>query len=217
MPAASIFRIVHHEKPFLLIEKLKPFLSQRAKSSDLEDFHGFIGRQLGESLWPVHRLDREVLGLMLFARSKEFCEELTGQFRSRKVRKSYSAWVSGRPPKAKDRLVHYLKKNEKTNYTSVFPRPTPGAKEAVLSYEVQEERGDKTRLRIDLETGRSHQIRAQLAKIGCPILGDSRYGKSLKEAFATMPIQLKSCRLGFYLYGGSYFEWNLPPIEILEK
>jgi 23S rRNA pseudouridine1911/1915/1917 synthase len=202
---------------FLLIEKLKPFLSQRSSASDREDFHEFIARQLNEPLWPVHRLDREVLGLMVFARSKSFCEELSHQFRDRRVKKSYSAWVHGRPLKSRDRLQHYLKKNEKTNYTSVFPRPTPGAKEAILSYEVMEEVQGLARLRVDLETGRSHQIRAQLAKISCPILGDTRYGKNSKEAFAGFPIHLKSCRLGFFLSSKNYFEWNLSPLEIFKN
>lgn len=214
--SAPVFRIIYEDKDILLIEKKKAFISQRGDEGSREGLYEFVGRQLGMELWPVHRLDREVLGLMIFGKSSKVSDFLSGQFRNRKVRKSYSAWVQGRPPEKSGRLVHYLKKNEKTNYTTVFPKPTPGAKEARLTYTLQESAGKFSRLEIDLETGRSHQIRVQLLKIGCPIVGDHRYAKTLKNEIKETSIQLKSVRLGVqHPANGHFMEWKLAPLEPL--
>lgn len=213
---SAIFEPIFQDQDILLIEKKKAFISQRGDQGEKEGLYEFISRHLGFELFPVHRLDREVLGLMIFGRNRKSAEALSEQFRMRLVRKSYSCWVYGRPPKESDRLVHYLKKNPKTNYTTVFPRPTEGAKQAVLSYFVDQYAQKSTRLEVHLETGRSHQIRAQLSKIGCPILGDTRYAKR-REPEEKIPIQLKSVRLGFFHPRlDQFMEWKLAPLRSIE-
>jgi len=199
---SNIFNILFQDDDILVVEKLQPFLSQRSDEGGSEAFFEFIGRSLGKKVYPVHRLDRDVLGVMVFTYSAEACEELSKQFRERNIEKAYRAWVVGSPWPAKAELQHYLLKNKKNNHVTVYTRPTPGAKEARLDYEVLQTDGQKSLLKIDLHTGRTHQIRAQLAKIGHPIIGDSRYShrkaKAHKqESYLNTPIQLRSVQLVF--------------------
>jgi 23S rRNA pseudouridine1911/1915/1917 synthase len=192
---SQIFSIVFEDSELLVIEKLVPFLSQKGDEGDAEGLYEFISRQRNETILPVHRLDRDVLGLMIFAKTKSAADAISDQFRSRSVRKGYEAYVKGRVFKDSDTLVHYLKKNPKNNYVTVFPNPTEGAKKAELSYVVLERADKRTRLFIWLKTGRSHQIRAQLAKIGHPIIGDSKYSKEKMDPNESPSIQLRSCYL----------------------
>jgi len=173
----QIFKIVFEDADLLVIEKLAAFNSQRADRGEKEGLNDFIERALQRKVFPVHRLDREVLGLMIFALNRSAGEDLSKQFKERQVIKVYQAEVWGRVAEEKKTLVHFLKKNEKTNYVTVFPRETPGAKRAELSYHRVGCGAETTDLLVHLKTGRPHQIRAQLAKMGHPIVGDTRYGK----------------------------------------
>ncbi|MBN8554283.1 MAG: RluA family pseudouridine synthase [Deltaproteobacteria bacterium] len=194
----QIFRIVFEDESLLIIEKQQPFLSQRADRGQGEGLDEFVSRQLGIKIFPVHRLDREVLGLMIYARSSKIAEALSLIFKNREIKKVYEAVVRGKVSKDQDTLVHYLKKNQKTNYVTVFTKPTPEAKRAELTYQVIDRDSSSTRLLISLKTGRSHQIRVQLAKIGHPILGDFRYGKKNSDDESTEDsIHLRSVFLSF--------------------
>jgi len=211
---SEIFRVVFEDSELLVIEKLSAFLSQRSDKGEHEALPEFISRVRGEVIHPVHRLDREVLGLMVFAKNAKAAKVISDQFRTREVEKGYEAKVSGRVSKDSETLVHYLKKNPKTNHVTVFPRPTEGAKRAELVYEVLERGADWTRLFIRLKTGRSHQIRAQLAKIGHPIIGDSRYWRSREPDPELQPfsIQLRSVMLGLRHPGTKEFlRWEAGP------
>lgn len=126
----------------------------------------------------IHRLDRPVQGIILFAKTSKGAARLSEQFREHTVEKIYHALVVGRSPKERDTLVHWLKKDEKTNRTAVHGQPITDAQRAELSYEVMKSNGKYSLLKIKLGTGRSHQIRAQLAAVGCPIVGDVKYGAS---------------------------------------
>jgi len=123
----------------------------------------------------VHRLDKPVAGVVLFAKTSKAASRLSKQFRERTTRKIYRAATRGTPNQADGDLVHYLRK-ENTLKATVFPRPTAGAKKAVLSYALIEKLSNASILEVTLETGRFHQIRAQLAFMGNPILGDIKYG-----------------------------------------
>lgn len=123
----------------------------------------------------VHRLDRPVSGVVLFARTSKAAGRLSKQFRERTVQKFYRVCVEGVLQKPEAHLVHYLRK-EKSLKATVFPRPTPDAKKAELDYRVVTPGSRTSELEIILRTGRFHQIRAQLAFVGNPVLGDQRYG-----------------------------------------
>ncbi len=124
----------------------------------------------------VHRLDRPVGGVMLFARTSKALERMNEVFRTREVKKIYLAVVKERPPEEEGVLTHFLKKNEKQNKTYVYDNEVKGSKKASLSYRLAGGSDRYFLLEIELHTGRHHQIRAQLAKIGCPVKGDLKYG-----------------------------------------
>lgn len=124
----------------------------------------------------IHRLDRPVSGIISFARTSKSLERMNRLFAEKHPDKIYWAIVEKAPVKAADRLIHHLQRNEKQNKTFVVAKPTATSKEARLSYQ-QIAKSDKyTLLEVRLETGRHHQIRAQLAQIGCVIKGDLKYG-----------------------------------------
>lgn len=122
----------------------------------------------------VQRLDRPVAGVMLFCRTSKAAARLSEQLRLRKVRKSYLAVVEGIPRQPAARLIHHLERQERCS--RVVASPTAHSQEARLSYRVLDTNRSRALLRIQLETGRRHQIRLQLAQLGHPIVGDVRYG-----------------------------------------
>ena len=123
----------------------------------------------------VHRLDRNVSGVVMFARTSKGASRISEQFRQKTTQKIYRALVEGTPEPRQASLIHYLRK-EKSLKATVFPRATINAKEALLDYEVIETFASTSLVDIRLHTGRFHQIRAQLSVIGHPIVGDKKYG-----------------------------------------
>jgi 23S rRNA pseudouridine1911/1915/1917 synthase len=124
----------------------------------------------------THRLDRPTSGVVVFAKTSKALSRLNEMFRNGEVDKTYWAVVKNRPPKDEDTLIHYLIKNEKTNKSTAYDTEKPNTKKAILHYKLIAASQKYFLLEVDLETGRHHQIRCQLAKIGCPIKGDLKYG-----------------------------------------
>jgi len=124
----------------------------------------------------AHRLDRPVTGIVLFARTTKALTRLNKMFQDREVKKTYWAIVQELPEEDEATLRHFMLKDSEKNKSYAFPKMRKGAKEAVLSYKMISSSSRYHLLEIDLQTGRHHQIRAQLAKIGCPIRGDLKYG-----------------------------------------
>lgn len=124
----------------------------------------------------VHRLDRPVSGLVLFARTSKALTRLNRMFREKEITKKYIAVVRDRPPAEEGKLRHWLKKNEKQNKSYAYEREVKGSKEALLTYKLASRTDRYYVIEIDLHTGRHHQIRCQLAAAGCPIKGDLKYG-----------------------------------------
>lgn len=124
----------------------------------------------------THRLDRPTSGVVVFAKTSKALSRLNEMFRNGEVDKTYWAIVKNRPPKDEDTLIHYLIKNEKTNKSTAYDLEKPNTKKAILHYKLIAASQKYFLLEVDLETGRHHQIRCQLAKIGCPIKGDLKYG-----------------------------------------
>ena len=126
----------------------------------------------------VHRLDRPTSGIIIFARTSKALERLNKMLRDRVISKTYWAIIKNNPKKVKDTLIHFLKKNPKNNKSTVFTKKTEGSKKAILHFTIKKKLDNYSLLEIDLETGRHHQIRAQLSFIGSPIKGDLKYGAS---------------------------------------
>jgi 23S rRNA pseudouridine1911/1915/1917 synthase len=147
-------------------------LSEIVKQYIAEKYH----KKGNVFLGVVHRLDRPTSGIVIFARTSKALERLNKMLREKQIQKTYWAIVKNKPSQEKDTLTHYLKKNSKNNKSTVFSRETEGSKKAILHYTVIKELDNYVVLKIDLETGRHHQIRAQLSFIKSPIKGDLKYG-----------------------------------------
>lgn len=132
-------------------------------------------------LGTIHRLDRPVSGVTLFARTSKALERMNKQFQLRQVQKTYWAVVNERPEEINAKLVHFLTKDRERNVAKAYTRSKPMAKRAELDYHLTAEIGDHFLLEVKPLTGRPHQIRVQLAKIGCPIRGDRKYGSKFRN------------------------------------
>lgn len=124
----------------------------------------------------THRLDRPVSGIVVFAKTSKALPRLNEMFKNKDVKKTYWAIVKNEPAKPAGTLTNYLVKNEKQNKSYAYDIEKPNSKKAVLHYKLIAKSEKYYLLEIDLETGRHHQIRCQLAKIKCPIKGDLKYG-----------------------------------------
>jgi len=178
-----MIEILYEDNHLIAVNKKPSDLSQSDKTGDIA-LDSEVKKYLAEKykkpgdvfLGVVHRLDRPVGGVMLFARTSKALERMNEIFRTREVRKTYVAVVSERPPDDEADLTHFLKKNEKQNKTYVYDTEVKGSKRATLSYRLAARSDRFYLLEIELHSGRHHQIRAQLARIGCPVKGDLKYG-----------------------------------------
>ncbi len=124
----------------------------------------------------AHRLDRPTSGIIIFARTSKALTRLNKMLRDKEIKKTYLAVVKNKPTNEQGTLIHYLRKNPKNNKAIIFSKDTPDTKKAILHYKVIQILDNYYILEIDLETGRHHQIRAQLSTMNCPIKGDLKYG-----------------------------------------
>jgi 23S rRNA pseudouridine1911/1915/1917 synthase len=176
-------QILYEDNHIIAVNKRSSDLSQGDKTGDssldteIKRYLAKKYRKPGEVfLGVVHRLDRPVSGVILYARTSKALERLNEMLRKGEVRKTYLAMVKEKPPEDRATIIHYLKKNEKQNKTLVFDTEVKGSKQARLTYSIAGRSDRYYLLEIELHTGRHHQIRAQLAKMGCPVKGDLKYG-----------------------------------------
>lgn len=175
--------ILHEDNSVLVVVKPQNIPSQADKSGDL-DLLTLLKQYVKEKynkpgevyLGLVHRLDRPTGGVMVFARNSKSAERLSKQIVDGDMVKQYLTTVVGRPTDSKGTLVNYLKKNALTNNVYVATFGDHNAKRAELSYETLQSDEQTSLIKVQLGTGRSHQIRVQFAAIGCPVYGDVRYG-----------------------------------------
>ena len=164
----------------------------------------------------VHRLDQPVEGVLVFAKTPKAAAELNRQITSKTVTKEYLAVTAQLPEEKQGHLEDYLKKDNRTNSSSVVTPKTPGAKKASLDYSIQEEikdertaTGKRILVKIILDTGRHHQIRVQMAHKGMPLLGDRKYNAADKS---DLPLGLCSCYLAFrHPANGKKMEFKVTP------
>lgn len=124
----------------------------------------------------VHRIDRPVSGIVLFAKTSKALTRLNQMFQTKEIQKTYWAVVKNKPKNIIGTLVHYLRKNEQKNMSKAFEKETPGALRSELEYELICSSDNYQLLEVKPHTGRHHQIRVQLSSMGCPIKGDLKYG-----------------------------------------
>lgn len=175
--------ILYEDNHLIAVYKKSSDLAQGDKTGD-DSLDKEIKKYISEKykkpgdvfLGVVHRLDRPVSGVILYARTSKALERMNEMFRTRQVKKTYLAIVKERPPEDEATLTHFLKKNETQNKSYVFDTEVKGSKEASLTYRLKGRSEKYYLLEVELHSGRHHQIRAQLAKIGCPIKGDLKYG-----------------------------------------
>jgi 23S rRNA pseudouridine1911/1915/1917 synthase len=176
-------QILHEDNHIIVINKRVGDIVQGDKTGDkpLSDIvKEYIKDKYNKPgdvfLGVVHRLDRPTTGIVVFAKTSKALERLNKMFSERETQKTYWAVVKNKPPKTDDKLVHFLKRNEKNNSSKAHLKEVPESKIASLDYKIIKELNNYFVLEVHLHTGRHHQIRAQLQAIGCPIKGDLKYG-----------------------------------------
>jgi 23S rRNA pseudouridine1911/1915/1917 synthase len=179
----SNLQVLHEDNHIIVINKRVGDLVQGDKTGDkplseivkeyIKDKYNKPGAVF---LGVVHRLDRPTTGIVVFAKTSKALERLNKMFSERATQKTYWAVVKNKPPKNEDTLLHYLTRNEKNNSSKAHIKEVPNSKKASLDYKIINELHNYFALEINLHTGRHHQIRCQLAAIGCPIKGDLKYG-----------------------------------------
>ena len=140
----------------------------------------------------THRLDRPTSGVVVFAKTSKVLPRLNQLFKDSEVGKVYWAIVQNRPPHDSDTLTHYLIKDEKKNKSSAYETEKPNTKKAILHYSLVAQSDNYFMLEVKLETGRHHQIRVQLAKIGCPVKGDLKYGAKRSNRDGSISLHARS-------------------------
>ena len=195
-------QVVYEDNHIIIVYKESGEIVQGDKTGDTplaETVKAYIKEKYAKPgavfLGVVHRLDRPVCGLVVFARTSKALSRLNDMFRKGEVHKTYWALVQNQPAFPEGTLEHWLTRNEKQNKSYAYPREVPGSKKAILKYRLIGQSERYFLLEINLLTGRHHQIRCQLSAMGCPIKGDLKYGS--KRSNADGSISLLSHRIDF--------------------
>ena len=178
-------KVVYEDNHLIVVNKTASEIVQGDKTGDTplsETVKQYIKEKYNKPgnvfLGVTHRLDRPVSGLVVFAKTGKALARLNDMFRLGEVKKTYWAIVKERPKELEGELVHWLVRNEKQNKSYAYDKEKANSKKAILRYKLIGHSQNYHLLEVDLQTGRHHQIRCQLAKMGCPIKGDLKYGSS---------------------------------------
>lgn len=191
--------ILYIDNHLIAINKKPGQISQSDKTGDpslVDEVKAYIQQKFNKPgnvyLGLLHRIDRPVSGVLLFARTSKAGERMSAAIQQRTMQKTYWAVVKNKPPKDADLLEHYLIKNEQQNKSYITTNNHPKAKKASLSYTLIQTLNRYYLLEVQLHTGRHHQIRAQLSAIGCPIKGDLKYGFDRSNANGSIHLHARS-------------------------
>lgn len=177
--------VVYEDNHIIIVNKASSEIVQGDKTGDkpladiVKDYLKDKYQKPGNVFVGVtHRLDRPVSGLVIFAKTSKALSRLNEMFKNSEVKKTYWAIVKNAPKETEAELTHFLVRNEKQNKSYAYDKEVPNSKKAILNYRLIGKSQNYYLLEVDLKTGRHHQIRCQLAKMGCPIKGDLKYGFS---------------------------------------
>jgi len=180
--------VLYEDNHLLVINKPAGVLVQGDVTGDkplVDIAKDYIGKKYNKPgdvfLGVVHRLDRPVSGVVVFARTSKALERMNELFRNRDTQKTYWALVTTKPPKQEGTLVHWLVKDEKKNKTTAYSRENASGLRSELNYKVIDNKRGLYLIEVNPITGRPHQIRVQLASMGCPIVGDVKYGSEISS------------------------------------
>ena len=195
-------RILYEDNHLIILNKEPSEIVQGDKTGDepvSEKLKSYLKIKYNKPgnvfLGVVHRLDRPVSGAVVFAKTSKALARMNKLLQKRELKKAYWAIVKNPPPAIEGELIHHLVRNQKNNKSYIYNTLRKNSKEAVLDYKLLKQSKDYYLLEVDLKTGRHHQIRAQLAAVGCPIKGDLKYGFPRSNPDAS--VSLHSRRVSF--------------------
>ena len=209
-----MIEVLYEDNHILVANKPAGTPSQADKSGDMdmlsivkEYVRSKYGKPGEAFIGLVHRLDRPAAGLMVFARTSKAARRLSEDVRLGRFKKTYLAVVYGDAPGGS--MEDYLRKDPKTNISTVAEEGVPGAKHAALSYETLQTKNGRSLVKINLLTGRAHQIRVQFASRGLPLVGDIKYGSAVPDRLA-----LYACSIGLtHPTKKEYMEFSSLPVD----
>ena len=177
--------VVYEDNHIIVVNKTASEIVQGDKTGDIplsETVKQYLKEKYNKQgnvfVGVTHRLDRPVSGLVIFAKTSKALSRLNEMFKHSEIKKTYWAIVKNCPQKEEEELTNYLVRNEKQNKSYAYDKEVKNSKKAILHYKLISHSENYYLLEVDLKTGRHHQIRCQLAKMGCPIKGDLKYGSS---------------------------------------
>ncbi|KAA6338554.1 Ribosomal large subunit pseudouridine synthase D [termite gut metagenome] len=211
--------VIYEDNHIIVVNKTGSEIVQGDKTGDTplsETVRLYLKEKYGKPgnvfIGVVHRVDRPVSGLVVFSKTSKALSRLNEMFKNGEIEKIYWAVVKNQPKEFDGELVHYLTRNEKENKSYAHDKEVPNSKKAILHYTLIGHSQNYHLLEIELKTGRHHQIRCQLAKIGCPVKGDLKYGFPRSNADGS--ICLYARRLCFiHPVSKERMEWEAPVPE----
>lgn len=208
------FDVVHENNDYIVVNKMAGLISEKSPYEDCTVENQVLSHLLKNKRKPyigvIHRLDRVTSGVLIFAKKKSILVEFNNLFSSRKVQKTYLAIVKNKPPKNKENLINFLVKNNLEKRADIVQSKSKDSLECILSYQVIDKNDFGYLLEIKPKTGRFHQIRAQLANIGLPIIGDEKY--SSDQEYLPLSICLHAWKLTYQVSGSKEFKTFEAPL-----
>jgi len=194
--------VIYEDNHLIVVNKPSGILVQGDVTKDRplsETIKAFLKEKYNKPgnvyLGVVHRLDRPTSGVIVFAKTSKALSRLNKQFKEKSTQKIYWTMVSPKPPKDEDQLVHFLVRNPKQNKSYAHIKEVPNSKQGILKYKLLQSFTNYHLLEIELETGRHHQIRAQLSAIGCSIKGDLKYGAKRSNPDAGIHLHARTLKI----------------------
>lgn len=194
-------QVIYEDNHIIIVNKTSSEIVQGDKTGDTplsEIVKQYLKEKYNKQgnvyLGVTHRLDRPVSGIVVFAKTSKALPRLNDMFKNGEVKKTYWAIVKDCPKETEGELIHYLVRNEKQNKSYAYDKEVPNSKKAILNYKLIGRSQNYYLLEVDLKTGRHHQIRCQLAKMGCPIKGDLKYGAQRSNPDGSISLHARRIR-----------------------